>query len=75
MEQLLEPSQKDPNWAKAQGYRQSLKDLRIPNMKAEALSSAPRAKRWAHREDRKRLCQEQPSLPGHACSAAPGGGS
>lgn len=52
MEQLLEPSRKDPNQAKAQSDQQSLKDPGLPNKKAEALSSPPRAKSRAHGEDR-----------------------
>lgn len=51
--QLLEASWEDPHRGKAQEYVQHLKDLRLPNTKAEALPTLPKAKGRAHGEDRK----------------------
>lgn len=53
MGQLLGPSWEDPDRAKSQEYQPHLKDLGLPNTKAEALPSLPKAKGRAHREDRK----------------------
>lgn len=53
MGQLLGPSWEDPDRAKSQEYQPHLKDLGLPNTKAEALTSLPKAKGRAHMEDRK----------------------